>query len=181
MMKLDLITSKDELRPTMCHILVNKSECVATNAHVIGVVPTSEIFNSQFISELGESTILIFSTDWKKLHNATAITWKDREKNIIEVFYKKGRPALFEAETEENVGKYPNWHNVIPEQSGETANMCFNPSLLIDLSKALDFTNVKLTYSGAANRAFRVDGLKKEDDSKAYGIIMPVLEDVTQY
>lgn len=178
MNKLDLICSKDELRPVMGHVLVTKENCVATDAHVMGIIPTAEIFDAQFIEQLGETPLLIFSSDWKKMNNATGIMWKDRAKNIIEIFYKKGRPALIEAETEEKIAKYPNWKAVIPETpGGETEKLCFSPTLLLNLTKALGFEGpARLEFCDALNRPIRVTECNKESKSKAYGIIMPVMD-----
>lgn len=172
-MELNLITSKDDLRPPLQYIKVTKDKCVATDAHVIGVIPTSEIFDNEFIEKVPENGFLVHPDDWKKLKTNTGIEWKNDD--VIRISYKKKRDVLIEIESEEKIGKFPNWEAIMPseyQEPKELNNIGINMSLAHSLQKALGLEfGLKLKFYGE-NKGVLVKNVY--DSSKAYGLIMPV-------
>lgn len=185
-MRLDLLCSTDELRPTMNHVKMTAKECVATNAHTLGVIPTSNIFDADFIKGLGDSTFLIHSTDWKQIKPNQLIYWENETMIGILPLSVNKRPIFIKVETEKTVGKYPDWEKVVPmnvkgykvtaiEQIG------LNAGYLFDLQKALNFISCKLSFY-AVNKAIGVYTgnesetlIKNTINTGNYGIIMPTM------
>lgn len=172
-MELNLITSKDDLRPTLNYVKVTKENCVATDAHALGVIPTEDIFDEEFIIEIPEEGMLIHSEDWKKLKNNINVSWKTD--GVIKIMYKgKKRDVLIETEREESIGIYPKWESVIPKEVGEepVESIGINFKIGLNLQKALGSENgLKASFYGRS-KAIRLDTLDEDDNS--YGILMPV-------
>ena len=174
-MKLDLICNKDELRPAMCHVKVTKEIMVATDAHVIGVIPTHKLFSNTFIEDIPDEGMLIHSDDWKKFNNCANIVWKS--KDIIRVIYKASkRDALIQVENEENIGKYPNWEAIMPKKEDRVAELNkigVNMKLAFNLQNALGLISLAIQFSGAT-KAIYVTSMNGEEGDP-YGLIMPVM------
>ena len=175
-MELNLITGKDDLRPILKYIKVTKEKCIATNAHVLGIVPTNEVFEEEFIEEIPDDGFLIHSEEWKKLKGNLIVEWKTpitNQNGVIKVIFKKKRPILFETASEKIIGKYINWQAVIPQGELQMINKVgINCRLAYDLQKSL-----------GADSGFRFEfygdgkGIKCypiASASKAYGLIMQV-------
>ncbi|MBS3739659.1 MAG: hypothetical protein KGY51_11810 [Psychroflexus sp.] len=173
-MDLHLITSKDDLRPPLKYIKVTKENCVATNAHVIGVIPTTDIFSDEFIEKVPEEGFILHPEDWKKLKNNTDIVWKSND--VIKISYSKKRDALIEIESESNIGKFPNWEAILPSEYAETQplpSIGINMKLAYDLQKAIGSDKgLKLDFYGVA-KGVVVKPIRST--SKAYGLIMPII------
>lgn len=185
-MRLDLICTKDELRPTMNHVKVNAKECIATNAYILGVIPSENIFNDDFIKELGDRTILIHRDDWKHIKPGVVIYWKGEDMIAFHLMKGGKRDTFIQIETEETVGKYPNWEAVVPELNNNSRvdlnTISLNAGLMVDLQKALNFISSELHFYGA-NKAIGVhngnnkETLLKDTKNKGnYGIIMPTMK-----
>lgn len=173
-MELNLICSNDDLRPAMMHVKITKENMVATNAHVLGVIPTKEVFSDEFIEGIPENGMLIHKDDYKKLKNFENATWKS--KDVIEIHYRgKKRNVLIPICTEENVGTFPKWETLIPreEDAQELSKIGVNMSLAYDLQRALDAENLKMVFI-APNKGILVKPLLS-NNSKSYGIIMPAM------
>jgi hypothetical protein len=175
-MQLDLICGKDDLRPIMQYVLVTPEVMVATNSHVLGVIPTWELFDEDFIAGLPTEGVLIHREDFKKLKSYDSFAWKGEPGGVIRCISAKKRDALIEAcrQNEGDLGKYPNWQAVIPDESScgvPLGKFGFNAELAFQLQKALGFLNTALSFSGE-NRAARVTNPEFEN---RYGILMPVL------
>lgn len=176
-MKLHLITSKDQLRPVMCHIYVTRQNCVATNAHVLGVIPTDLVFDSQFIAEIPEEGFYIHPDDWKTMIQADYILWKSPD--IIKLVFHKfsKRNQVFEAFKVSDIGRPIQWEQVMPDPKNYAPVSQFgvNASLLKDLQDALGFESVRLTFTPGV-RAAMVQNTGAEL-RREYGIIMPIMLD----
>lgn len=174
---LDILCVKDDLRPIMEYVLVGKEVCVATDAHVLGVVPTNSIFDEEFISGIPETPILIHREDWKKMMQYDVATWKV-EGEVVKCLSSKKRDLLFEVDTQENVGKYPNWEGVIPkleDRNVELIHIGINLELATKLQKAMGWTSTWIQFTGV-NKAVYCRSVKEDErKSGAYGIVMPVL------
>lgn len=181
-MRLDLICGTDDLRPIFNYVKVDAKECVCTDAHVLAVIPTENIFSKDFIKTLGERTILIHSIDWKQLKPKQLIYWESENMIGIEPLNNK-RPIFIKVETQENVGKYPNWEAVVPSLNDSYKispinAIGVNTELLAKLQKALGFVASKLVFY-AENRAIMVYDGKTTDSARdivttgSYGLVMP--------
>lgn len=170
-MRLELITSKDELRPLFSYIKVTKDICVATNAHVLGVIPTVNIFDDEFIEQLAERSILIHALDWKHIKAGCKMVWESN--NIIEVIPTKGRSTFIKAEKEDSIGTYPKWENLIPTKEPTAIPLIgMNADLLFKLQKALNIVSCKLEFH-SQTAAIKVSDIMS--DGENYGIIMPCM------
>ncbi len=76
--KLHLACSKDNFRFSMQHIKVTKENCIATDSHILCVIPTELIFNREFISDIPEKGFLIHAEDYKKMIQFEKTTWKNK-------------------------------------------------------------------------------------------------------
>lgn len=171
--KLHLACGKDELRPVMGYIKVTKSVCVATNAHILAVIPTEDIFNQDFISGIPEDGVLLHSEDYKKMLMFEIATWK-KEGEVIKMIDSKKRPQLFEVETEGEVGKYPNWQSIIPYNPNIELNYIgLNMNLAKDLQDALGLESCKMEFDGESRPITLTDA--KGEHKGRYGIVMPVM------
>lgn len=184
MYKLDLICSKDELRLNINYVLVTKEKCVATDANVLGVVPTPLMFDEDFIDAIPENGVMIHREDWKKMSTAEFVSWdKDAIGKTIVLIHKKKRDEYIKVEdwtpTKEhpNPLKWPDWERVIPDEKmeAETSVIGVNTQLLATLSKALGFEASKLRFNGQSKAITVTEALGyNEVDKGIYGICMPV-------
>lgn len=175
--KLDLVCSKDDMRPAMTHVLVKKDVMVATNAHIMAIVPTKEMFRDEFIEDIPEEGMLIHREDWKKMLPYTVATWKTKGE-VIKCIDSKKRPLLIEVENQQEVGVYPNWEAVIPTEEmrkgTELDSIGVNLEFAATLQKALGLPSCKLDFSGKS-RAIYLTAANEEDSNGQYGIVMPVM------
>lgn len=173
--ELHLACRTDDLRPVMCHVVINKKYTAATNAHILAYFPTSELFPEDFVKNLPRGDFFIHREDWAKFKGCENIEWHD--KKTIKVSYPKKRPQIFEIVTQKLLGaKYPKWEVVVPELAGlkpqPLKEIGLNPVLLANLNKVLGspVAGLRLTLY-AANKAIGVSA--RENNGK--GIIMPVM------
>ena len=175
--KLDLACGKDDLRPVMQYVLVTKEKCVATDAHIMAIIPTNKFFKDEFIASIPEEGMLIHREDWKKMLPYTVAVWKT-EGEVIKCLDSKKRPLLIEVESQEEVGKYPNWEAVIPtkdmREGAEVDSIGLNLEIAATLQKALGLPSCKLDFSGKG-RAIYLTAANEEDSNGQYGIVMPVM------
>lgn len=172
--KMHLACGSDDLRPVMQYVKVNRDVCVATNAHIMAVVPTTQMFNKEFISHIPDGGVLIHKEDWKKMLGFESATWKTKGE-VIALVSEKKRNSLIEAELEKNVNTFPNWQSVIPnekERTGELNAIGINFSLAFDLQRALGIEECRLQFS-SYNKAIHVSS--RDITNKAYGVLMPIV------
>ena len=175
--RLDLLCSKDELRPVMNYVKVTKDWCEATDAHIGARVRTSIVLGDDFIERIPEEGILIHREDWKRITQANHIVWKS--KDVIRLIFNKKRDVLIEVEYESEVGKYVNLEAVIPQgEQVEVKQIGVNPKLLDTLGKALGVEwALKLMFFGQ-NQAIKVCPISAENESDYQAVIMPVRLDM---
>lgn len=172
--KMHLACGNDDLRPVMQYIKVNRDVCVATNAHIMAIVPTTQMFSDEFISHIPDGGVLIHKEDWKKMLGFEYATWKTNGE-VIALVSEKKRNTLIEAELEKNVNTFPNWQSVIPnveERTAELNTIGINFSLAFDLQRALGITECRLQFA-SHNKAIYVSS--RDIANKAYGVLMPVI------
>jgi hypothetical protein len=176
-MKLHLICGKDDFRPNMQHVLVTKEYCVATNANVMGVIPTKDIFDEESIDNIPESGLLIHSDNWKHISDSTTIFAMIQRDNTVTVQFKKKQNVMFKAIVNGDDYKYPNWSVVIPKSEDIpkefTINVVgINATLLKNLQDALgELVGLKLSFVDSL-KAIRVDSVTNPE---RFGVIMPFL------
>ena len=169
--KLHLACGKDGFRLSMQHIKVTKQNCVATDSHILAVIPSELIFNSEFISDIPEEGFLIHAEDYKKMIQFEKATWKTKGE-VIKMEHKKKRPILIEVVKESDAGKFVNWEAVTPKglKTESKQEIRLNAELLYRLQQCLGSSQVRLTfYEG--NKPIEVKPLAHTWGK--YGIIMP--------
>lgn len=174
--KLHLATSKDRLRPALQSILVTKENIVATDAHIMAVIPTALVFNKESIELLPDKGLLIDAQIWKLIYSADSIfIYMEGSGYKIAGYFKSKPSAEFRAEINGEAGNFPNWHQVIPtEDKREPMPIIgINAKLLMNLSDAIDASNgLKLETNGSQKGIIvKPIGL---DTGEPYGLIMPI-------
>jgi len=173
--KLHFACSKDDLRPSMTQVYVTKENIVATDANILAVVPTKDVFDDPSIDLLPEEGLYIDSNDWKKLVGAYQVIYNGE---FVVAFFPRKSEAHVRPRTIEDVGNYPQWEQIVPDTSkfDSVGRIGLNPKMLYNLHQALDVPTFKLEFAGE-NKPVAV---AMPDDAYAtsgnqYGIIMPLL------
>ena len=172
-MRLEKITSKDKIRPTLNHIYLHKDRAVATDGHKLGVVLIKNIFQDceEFLNSIPNEGVFIHPEDWKKIKDVNTI--EPIKNGVIKIIPNKGRAVLIEAINASEIGKFPVYDNIIPSGTLEaTTNICFNYKYLYDLCEAIGINTInnktRLQFFGEM-KAIRVD-----HENGNYGVIMPI-------
>lgn len=171
----NLVASKDDLRPVLQYVKIDKEYCVSTNAISLMYSKTKDVFSAEFMDLISEDGIFIHSQDWAKIAKGEFIEWKN--KDTIKVIHKgKKRPEIIEVFKESDIdGVYPKWKNVIPMYSDtltETHVLGVDFVEASILQKAMR-SNAVAFNAQSQNRAFLVCDNKANHNTR--GIIMPVL------
>ena len=80
--KLELCCTDDDLRPALQHVLVTKSDVVATDAHILVVHKTADLFTAEFIDKMPERMLI-----HKKL-------WIEMRKKHLRIEFHDGNPPF---------------------------------------------------------------------------------------
>lgn len=167
---LSLITKRakrEEMRPSMHNVKIEGSYAVATDSHILAVIPVE-------LHE-GEHTLdadFLFAKSPKNLDPCFEIN-DDEITNTRTKTSKK---------IDKTVQPFPDWRSVIPNRfkQGNYVNICLNPFMLLDLAKALgvkeksdtSYVTVNLELN-CANTTTKPMIITNSDD-KAFGILMPI-------
>lgn len=180
MNQLHLITRKDQFNPALAFVKITKEWMVATTSYVIGIVPTEDTFDEEFIERMPDEGILMHADDYKVCAKADRVEWAG-DGLIIRTKTGNKRPVLVEATTEEKEGDtFPQWERVVydTEVPLEDVKMAgIDGEKLVLLQKALGAWALRLEFRGGGKGIMcypMKDGSGVE--SKAYGMIMPVLQ-----
>ena len=176
-MKLELCCAKDLRRPDMGHVKITKEVMVATNTHILAVLPTELLFDEEQVACIPEEGFLIAAADFKKLREAVSRTI-ELDGVTIHLRDKKGGLSIIPIATEASVGNYPNWRGIVPPPDTRQAPMSeisLNGELLAKLSQALGSPTLRLQWS-APNRAIYVEPTGEKDNPRHFGIIMPLVD-----
>ena len=174
MNKLHLVCGKDDYRPTLNYVKATKHNVVATDGHCLAVIPTSEIFDEEFIEGIPDTGVLIHHEDWKKMISYQFVSWKIPGQIIKTSGKKRGILIEVEMENEGDLKNYPNWDAVVP--TGKNVGI---PEIGINfktgqrLQEALNFNACHLQFKGNG-KPIKITGAK-EQDSKRFGILMPCM------
>jgi hypothetical protein len=182
-MKLELCCITDKTRPAMGYVKITKETMVATNAHILGVLPTELLFDEEQIEQIPEEGFLLLASDFKKLREAHRRAFST-SLDTIHLWNKKEALSIIPTATEANVGKYPNWQGVIPPPEMRTASLpqiSLNAALLANLQLALTShmgkPQLTLAFSGPSKAIYCEPAYDLDEESCAnrhFGIIMPV-------
>lgn len=185
-MRLDLVCANDDQRPTLSHVLVTKEHLVATNAHVLAVVKTENIFNKAFIDTIGDDRYLVRKADWKNIKPGNTFV---RDGDMIKIINNRSKKEVFiPLLLESSVGTYPNWKAVVPrltdKEPFELSSIGINAQFCTDASKAIGARKCKFTFYGKS-RAMELDSSHYDDEDNRwhkdvpytdnYALIMPVM------
>lgn len=194
MQKLNLICvqKKDEKRFTrqsISYVLLTKDYTVATNTYALIAHKTKALFSDYFVENLkDEDRFLIYRDQWKKLCKNGLNYVFDREKMVIRTIKNGDVVDMIPLETEEKIGKFPNWQRVLPDDSvfkEEVSGVGFRPSLLYNLEQAIypeskDDYPLFLSFMGKSengwveNNPIRVESSEKIYPNNNFkAIIMP--------
>lgn len=136
--KFHLLAGKDKLRPMFQNVFLTREDVVATDAHILGRIPTTEVMNQEEAAKIPEEGILIAAEDWKRLIGANWIGFDSP--GIIRATFAKKTDALITYKLQNEVGTFPNWKQVTPQRANIDAinHIGLNASLLHRLHEALN-------------------------------------------
>ena len=173
--KLHMACGKDELRPAMTNVFVTKQFCVATDAHIMAIVPTTDIFTGEkSMDNIPEEGMYINANDWRKLVTAKFVEY---DGEFVIAYFARKSPAHVKPIPIADIGPYPNWKAVIPssDRFDSVSKIGVNPKFIYNLHQALDMPMFKLDFI-AQNVAIAVSmpefgyGL---ESGHQFGIVMP--------
>jgi hypothetical protein len=174
--KLHMACGKDELRPATMHVYVTREVCVATDANIMAVVPTQDIFaDDESIMNIPEEGMYINSNDWRKFIGANLLFF---DGDFVMAHFPRKSAAHVKPVAISDVGPYPNWKAVLPsvDSFDSLSAIGVDPKLLYNLSQALDIPQFKVNFVGR-NRPICVSMTEFEfgDNFHQYGVIMPLM------
>jgi len=175
--KLHLACSDDTYRPVMSHVLITKEETVATNAQILVVHKTKDLFPEQFIDDMPKR-MLIHRRFWADICKNHLSIYFNNETNQVEIMrkfkyenIKYFYPIVFESE----IGIYPDYTKVFPKKQESKKEIALNPLLLKNLYKAMntyaDSTGLKLEFYDNYGAIIA----KLNPDTGVKGMIMPIM------
>jgi hypothetical protein len=160
--KIHLLAGKDEMRPILQYICVDKKNIAATNAHILGSLKTETVFGKEFVKQLGEDSILIHKDQWKRFiqDDLTYAEFKlfSGYIEISNISYKgKKSPEkhLLTCEKEGTGLRYPNWRTIIPTLEQEISSVGMDLNLLETICK------VAKKFNDSGSRTFTFYGRGK--------------------
>jgi DNA polymerase III sliding clamp (beta) subunit (PCNA family) len=172
--QLDKATSKDELRVSLQHILLEKEYAVATDGRILAKVPIENhelrgLLNSKAISTARKMQKTA-DLDIRLINNTASIIKMD--KNGAHDASETVELKRYRADEDGTEPMYPNWKSVVPKHE-RPHRFGFEVQYLIDLAQAIGADKVVFEVDVANNT--RAIIVKPWDVSnKARGLIMPL-------
>jgi len=172
----DKIICQDQLRPVMGVAYVNEGMLVATDAHQLIKIDLSFFGISEDDAEKLEQKCIDIDTI-KKLGALKATQkWFINEQGIN--IYKNNSDKvglIYPLEEMAEVGNYPNYDAIIPEDEVELGSFGVNPQLMLNVEKV--YSNYKL--SEPSNLKISLHGRGKAITMRSYckkflGLVMPI-------
>ena len=166
-MKLHLICSNDKMRPEMHFVKITKTQMIATNGWVAGVIPTNSLFDDDFINDIPEDGILVHSEDFSKISQGLFFKWKVPGE-ILKIINSKKRDILIEVEK----GTFPDILKCVPKKlDGITDAIGINFSQAKLLQDALGFQSCKIQFSDESKVMYITDASTEKQN---FGLLMPI-------
>jgi uncharacterized Fe-S cluster-containing radical SAM superfamily protein len=168
-MKLDLICARDKYRPAFGYVEIKRDFMVATDATILGVIPTNELFSEEFINLMPDNGFYIEKNEFARLRRFYLFTL---ENDIIRCISLKGKGSetVVKITFPKDDFKFPNWKNILNFEFNSVEKIGINAKRLLRLQNALGLDQCVLTFQ-SESKFVKVSGFNTE--SKAYGIIMP--------
>jgi hypothetical protein len=172
--KLHLACSDEELRPVMQHILVTKKEICASDAHILVIHQTKDIFSKEFIESM-PAKFLIHKEQWKQIckkHIALKF-----ENGAIEVIYN-GYSIMHKIKTPEINLVYPDYKKIMLKKKDkeDVGEIGISSELLHKLTDAMFYNyqtkGLKLEFFGQTKHIIVTSS---SGESKVKGLIMPIM------
>jgi len=185
MIKLQDCISKDSFREEQQYALATKAETVVTDANVLVVHSTVELFGEEFSNSLPEDGILLSKDALISISKATffAIEYKADVKQVQVTHSTKSNDAiasLFPVKLNKVGLTFPQYANLFDNKSeldGEAVEIGINPKLFNNLSNAMGWNGgVELRITSSRNAIV----VRNKADSlypSAKGLIMPMMLD----
>ena len=166
-MKLHLICGKDPHRTQMHFVKITKTQMLATNGCVAGIIPTNSLFDDDFIKDIPEDGVLVHSEDFSKISQGLFFEWKVAGE-IIKIINSKKRDILIEVEK----GTFPDILRCVPiNRNGTTGAIGINFSQAKLLQDALGFQSCKIEFSDESKVMYITDASKEKQN---FGLLMPI-------
>jgi hypothetical protein len=170
-MKLHKCAASDQLRPVMCHILIDDKYCVASDAHVIVKIPREQLL------EENVPNCFVRSEDWAKLVKAKPFTFMIHyEENHLVSRRIRDRYEIARCKPieYEKIGNYPNYAVVYNDfKPKEMLEIGIYASKILMICEGLGTSRLKFEFSGS-DHGVLVTCLEEEFYGRV-GIIMPYM------
>lgn len=176
---------EDNVRPVLATICFDREGSVSADGFRLACVPYPEP-----CAEDDPAIGTLIPIDLAR-RAAKAARWRDeihleRDGDNFAIVVRQrlddGEPQRLEVRLTGEVAKstvaYPNWRNIVPPESGVTAELAVNPKFLIAACKLLHeagYTAVRLRISGEA-KPLIVEGVEigKANNAGAFLLVMPM-------
>lgn len=159
--ELDRVVSTEETRPGLQSISLQNGKAIATDGHVLAVVPVQ--MDGDKVDRLSADLLA-------KARKATS----KKDEDII-LANLNGTATLKDGSVLPNTypdERFPNWENVVPDPASETFAIGVDVDLLVSACKAIGNTKVVLHFS-TPQRAMRLTVNDNTDSNEAWAIVMP--------
>lgn len=174
----------DSVRHEADFIRVDKNNCVATDRHVLAVVPTADVFRG-LDAGINDEVFFIHKSQavslYPKVGYITNYTLDLENKTIVARFtpIKRGKhKQIAIAEIELDV-KFPDFETIVnsakKRKAGFTPTIGLNPSLLKTAAEAIGASTLRLEIREAGQAVIVSDSTLPSELVKAYALVMPYL------
>lgn len=162
---IELICSKDELRPAMTGVLIDNGYAVATDGHVLVIMSLKDMQMS-FLEEFNGK--IIKADVFKRINNSKLYVSVENDQIIIDGDII-GSPFIDE--------RFPNYKNVLPSENGELGIIGVDAEKLADIQKAFNCKALAISFGENANRGMSIKPTFVIDyDFQAVCMIIPLYE-----
>lgn len=178
--KLHKVCADDVLRPVHGYIYFKDCNAYATDAHMAIAAPLSFVSNFTDEEKANLEGTLIHATQFAQLLKMRETYVKETENGVqFECKTKVGETVIIPILEEEQIGKFPNVESVLAEAEKNAKELgpqlprvCFKPSLLADLTDAMDAKIIEFYFAKPAGAIVLRDAFT---DNKIRAIMMPCL------
>jgi len=178
----------DSFRPIMNLAKITREQTVASDAHILVVHKTRELFNDQFADSLPEDGILVGREALKDLSisHAEAVYFMPEVKMLKVKHSYQGREwyryyeIYLVSEKTDPGWNYPEWEKVWPSPKDKIKKqeINFNPRILNNLAKGMGCTGLSIQFyskNGSDGTPMTVEPLAG-DYKEVKGLIMPMMK-----
>lgn len=161
---IELICSKDELRPAMTGVLIDNGYAVATDGHVLVIMKLADM-QMPFLEEFNGK--IIKADVFKRINNSKLYVTVENDQIIVDGDII-GSPFIDAA--------FPNYTCVLPSENGELGIIGVDAENLARIQKAFNCKRLNISFGNRNSRAMSIKpNYPTEYDFQA--ICMPVFVD----